>query len=855
MVDRLRERTALAAAADRARAGHATVVTLEGEPGIGKTWLINELVAALRDFTVTNTVPKFASEPTLVVIDDAQWLEPAVVTRTAKQLDALRTSKLLVVIAGRTGESRLIERLSPGSSRPDRGSVLSLGPLGTQQVIELAGERGISALEITRAHLLAELTDGNPQHLVAAFEQLGQRLYVSVPRSLPVPADFDPALRRDLATVSKEGRAMLELLALIGTPISISALVEIAMRAGVQLSFDDASASGHLEVFNQEGQRELTLKSVRVREGIRRSLDTAKARRLHAAIAESMTGTRRLEHLLSSTEHTNDSLAAELEAEGVRHEAAGQYPEAARMFSRASGVTSGAAERERRLLYACVLAFYSDDAELASTLAPSVARCAPSLARQVVLGGIGYLLGDFPESLSLVTAALDEYPSDDDALGTGGLFTAAVVASLQLAAVDLPAAITTSATALSRLGLEEGGVPSPAEARLRITLGFSLWIAGAVDDSDVALASVLALPATRPERADALTIYAQREFYRGDTARALRTVTTAVEAARSSNALHIIPLGLALRSHVNFALGQWDDAMLDAQAVLAHTTASRNGNHDVLAHGAIAMMSAHSGELDFAERSVRIARRLGVERPLPQHTAAAAIAAAVVERVGGHPHAVVHALSPMLEGSLALGLTSTGYTGWRAMHAEALISLGSYERASSVIRLLESEPGSKSFGYTGWLHGMLAEAQGDLPEAIAAYRAALAAGDESTSPFPHALALKSLAGALEANGESGHATAAARDATRLFTRLGATVYLTGAAPTEDGVAALEGWSTLTPREHDTSLLASEGMLNREIAAAMHVSVKTVEHHIANSLAKLGLRSRRDLEKAAGRGSA
>jgi len=51
------------------------------------------------------------------------------------------------------------------------------------------------------------------------------------------------------------------------------------------------------------------------------------------------------------------------------------------------------------------------------------------------------------------------------------------------------------------------------------------------------------------------------------------------------------------------------------------------------------------------------------------------------------------------------------------------------------------------------------------------------------------------------------------------------------------------------------MLASEGMLNREIAAAMHVSVKTVEHHLANSLAKLGLRSRRDLERAAGRGGA
>ena len=49
MVDRIRERTALLAAADRARAGTAQIVTLEGEAGSGKTWLLREIEAARLD--------------------------------------------------------------------------------------------------------------------------------------------------------------------------------------------------------------------------------------------------------------------------------------------------------------------------------------------------------------------------------------------------------------------------------------------------------------------------------------------------------------------------------------------------------------------------------------------------------------------------------------------------------------------------------------------------------------------------------------------------------------------------------------------------------------------------------------
>jgi DNA-binding CsgD family transcriptional regulator len=57
---------------------------------------------------------------------------------------------------------------------------------------------------------------------------------------------------------------------------------------------------------------------------------------------------------------------------------------------------------------------------------------------------------------------------------------------------------------------------------------------------------------------------------------------------------------------------------------------------------------------------------------------------------------------------------------------------------------------------------------------------------------------------------------------------------------------------LTARQLDVLALLGEGRTNAEIAAALHVSVRTVDHHVAAVLDKLGVRSRRDAAEAARR---
>jgi DNA-binding NarL/FixJ family response regulator len=53
-------------------------------------------------------------------------------------------------------------------------------------------------------------------------------------------------------------------------------------------------------------------------------------------------------------------------------------------------------------------------------------------------------------------------------------------------------------------------------------------------------------------------------------------------------------------------------------------------------------------------------------------------------------------------------------------------------------------------------------------------------------------------------------------------------------------------TALTPQEQAVARLVAGGATNREVAADLVVSVKTVEHHLSRIYAKVGVRSRTEL---------
>ncbi|HEX3455079.1 MAG TPA: helix-turn-helix transcriptional regulator [Gaiellaceae bacterium] len=54
---------------------------------------------------------------------------------------------------------------------------------------------------------------------------------------------------------------------------------------------------------------------------------------------------------------------------------------------------------------------------------------------------------------------------------------------------------------------------------------------------------------------------------------------------------------------------------------------------------------------------------------------------------------------------------------------------------------------------------------------------------------------------------------------------------------------------LTPQEYQVAQLVATGATNREVGAALFLSVKTVEAHLSRIYRKLGISSRRALARA------
>jgi DNA-binding NarL/FixJ family response regulator len=144
--------------------------------------------------------------------------------------------------------------------------------------------------------------------------------------------------------------------------------------------------------------------------------------------------------------------------------------------------------------------------------------------------------------------------------------------------------------------------------------------------------------------------------------------------------------------------------------------------------------------------------------------------------------------------------------------------------------------------------GELETLSGAFTEARRHLEAALALADSCDALYERALTLLAFADLEQREGEPEAAIEALTAARSIFSRLKATPMLARAealaaqlaAGRDDEPADTFG---LSPREIDVLRLIANGGRNREIAEELFLSVRTVERHIANLYAKLGVSGR------------
>jgi DNA-binding NarL/FixJ family response regulator len=145
---------------------------------------------------------------------------------------------------------------------------------------------------------------------------------------------------------------------------------------------------------------------------------------------------------------------------------------------------------------------------------------------------------------------------------------------------------------------------------------------------------------------------------------------------------------------------------------------------------------------------------------------------------------------------------------------------------------------------------MLQAARGDVTGARTSVELALAEHQRLPMPFERARTLL-LAGQLQRRQRRRDAAGAAlREARDVFLQLGTTVWAERAETELARALSSRGRDPgLTATEERVADLAVSGLTNRDIAAALFVSPKTVEVNLSRIYRKLSIRSRAELYRA------
>ena len=142
---------------------------------------------------------------------------------------------------------------------------------------------------------------------------------------------------------------------------------------------------------------------------------------------------------------------------------------------------------------------------------------------------------------------------------------------------------------------------------------------------------------------------------------------------------------------------------------------------------------------------------------------------------------------------------------------------------------------------------MLQAAQGDLNAAAHAVEQALHESQAAAMPFEHARTLLAAGQIRRRRKEKMLARQAFQHARQIFDDLRTPLWSARATAEIRRLGLRSGPAdAMTPAEERVAHLVANGLTNREIAATLHISQKTVEANLSRVFRKFGVRSRREL---------
>jgi DNA-binding CsgD family transcriptional regulator len=905
---------------DDARRGRSGTLVVEGPSGIGKTALLDDAVASAGDFRVLragglksesslpfaclydlfrDTVDSWDRLPapqadalrgalalsaategdrlacaagalsllgmlaenqaTLVVVDDAQWLDEPTLETLLFAARRLHADRAAVLLARRTG-----------SKRPEGVAdlpTLRLQGLDVEEAGQLVGEhRGWVPAASVAARLHAH-TDGNPLALreLAALLTEGQVSGVeALPDPLPLPRSLTQLFAERLGALPVDSQRLLSLAA-----ADFEGNMATIDTAAADLGVDDVDAAlrpaedaGLLTVTDGRAHFQHPL----VRRVAYERFTPSERRTVHHALAAASTKWGHDDqwawHEATAAVGPDEAVAGALERVAGDARRRRGFASAADALKRAAVLSGPGVARGCRLVAAADAARLAGRPAEALRLLGEAAEDGgdPAWAGEVdaVRGRIELLHGRTGLACELLRSAAERFEATDpDAAAR--LFAESAFATL------LSGDVMASVELARRTRESRPWRGTEADLIIDLILGTSLFHVGRAAEGF----RLLLRAAETAETADAaeagcgeadpqFLVYAGLAFtWVGKYRRARRLLDRVVREARHASALSTLPSALYATAYLDSRSGRLDAAAATAQECVTLSAANGDFLWRYLALGCLAFVAALRGDervcWEYADQATALASTLEIHYP-----ATIGDALGLLELGCGRPEGAIERLEPVnRKGLSAAGPPVMGRPTAPDL-VEAYLRTGRPVPPTIVEQLSSSLPADDEFpalaALTWRCRGML---ERDDDTAVTYFTNALRAHERSDNPYQRARTLLSYGERLRRSGQRRESRPVLREALELFARAGATVWERRARDELEatGAVAYRGGPTpsqpLTSQEFRIAMAVMEGRTNREVAAALFLSPKTVEFHLARIYRKLGVRNRTQLARVAG----
>jgi len=905
LIGRERECARLDELLDQARTGRTGALVIRGEAGIGKTALLNYAARRAGDMTVvralgveSETQLEFSGllevcwpmrdmldelpdhqadvlrsalglgpgaeqdrfsvgaatlallaasaevNPVCVLVDDAQWLDPAsqeALIFATKRLQADRTALLF---GARDGEERPFQAPGIGS--------LSLTGLPREAATHLLRQADAAEVAPEVADRLYEATRGNPLALLElpgllSAEQLAGRALLSEP--LPAGSTVERAFARRAEALPERSQRALVVAAVSNTSaadVIAAGLLACGLPAD---ALEPAEDAGLVRVIDGR----LEFRHPLVRSAVYHGAPASDRRSAHRALAQALAGSSHPEarawHLAGAALGPDNEAADALAQAAAHARRRGGYAAAAAALERAARLSPDANVVVERLAAAADAAWRAGRSDTASELVKeTLAGATDGRLRAEALrlqGSIEFFAGNGEAAAAAILEAVALLEETDPSAAVA----AAADAVNALVRVRQPALALETALKARALAPDDG---SETDAEAMIALGYALCFAGSYAEAEPHLRRALELSTASPAPASFLRVsrLSAALGWLGRYEEAHTSLAGTVAGARDSGAVGSLGPLLVSAAWQALHASRFNEAYADASEALALAEEFDQPVTAAQTLGVLAWVSALRGDEAGCRAYGKETQRRADELGFRLYGLLASLcfgllhlgrgrvdeAIAEIDAVARHAEAralYVPGVSPQLE------LAEASIRGGRAADAATILAEFDHSQLASVpIFRAHAER----------CRGLLADSDGFE----AHFATALDLHMHGQSPFALARTRLCYGERLRRAGRRVEAREQLRAALETFEHV-------GAAPWSERVNAELRASgetirrreshepeELTPQELQIALHVSEGRSNKEVGAALFLSHKTIEFHLSRIYRKLDIHSRSEL---------